>query len=139
MQSIEEDQRAAKNQKNSAKPKDLALKKRKSSILTPNEAKVQNVPEKTAGTSLSSSAGVTEILKVMTENFPFAMLSPLGSDRTSLLQSKEKGIEKSSKGKKTASATEGNAGDQKKRRMMAVMKAIHKTPPQSQRKKCCLC
>jgi hypothetical protein len=38
------------------------------------------------------------------------MLSPLGSDLTSLLQSKEKGVEKSMQEKKTASATEGNVG-----------------------------
>jgi hypothetical protein len=42
---------------------------------------------------------VLEILKVMTEPFLFAMLSPLGSDLTSLLQSKEKGFEQSSGGK----------------------------------------
>jgi hypothetical protein len=52
-----------------------------------------------------SSTGVTEVLKVMTEPFPFAMLSPLGSDLTSLLKSKEKGIEQISDGKKAASAT----------------------------------
>jgi hypothetical protein len=91
-------------------PKDSAPKKLKSSILAPAEAKVQDVPEKTISTSLFSSAGVTEILKVMTDPFPFAMLSPLGSDLTSLLQSKEKGVEKSMQEKKTASATEGNVG-----------------------------
>jgi hypothetical protein len=107
----------------------LAPKKQKSTMLAPAETKVQDVPEKTAGTSSSYSTCVTEILKVMTEPFPFAMLSSLGSDPTSLLQLKEKGIEKSSEGKKTASATRGNARGQKKRRMVAVMKAIHKTPP----------
>jgi hypothetical protein len=86
--------------------------------------------EKIASTSSSSSIGVTEILKVMTEPFPFAMLSPLGLDLTSLLQSKEKGVEKGAKEKKkTASATERNECGQKKRRMMDVMRAIHKTPP----------
>jgi hypothetical protein len=129
MWSIEKDQRAGKKQKISAEPKDSAPKKRKSTKMAPAETKVQDVPEKTAGTSSSSSAGVTEILKVMTEPFPFAMLSPLGSNLTSLLQSKEKGIEKSSEGKKATSRTGGNAGGQKKQRMMAVMKAIHKTPP----------
>jgi hypothetical protein len=108
--------------------KGFGSKKRKSSILAPAEAKVQDVPEKTVGTCSSSSAGVIEILKVMTEPFPFAMLSPLGSDLTSLLQSK-KGVEKSAEGKKTASTTGGNEGGQKKRQMMAVMKTIHKTPP----------
>jgi hypothetical protein len=65
----------------------------------------------------------------MTDPFPFAMLSPLGSDLTSLLQSKEKGIEQSSGGKDTASATRGNAEGQKKHQIMTVMKAIHKAPP----------
>jgi hypothetical protein len=44
------------------------------------------------------------------------------------LQSKEKGVEKSAEEKKTTSAIEGNVGGQKKRRMMTIMKAIHKTP-----------
>jgi hypothetical protein len=92
----------------------LAPKKQKSSMLAPAETKVQDVPEKTVGTSSSSSAGVTELLKVMTEPFPFAMLSPIGSDLTSSLQSKENRIEKSSEGMKTASATGGNVGGQKK-------------------------
>jgi hypothetical protein len=98
---------------------DSAPKKRKSSTLTSVEAKVQDVPEKTVGTSSSSSTDVTIILKVMTEPFPFAMLSPLGSDLTSLLQSKEKttsttggneGVEQSVDVKKTALATGGNEG-----------------------------
>jgi hypothetical protein len=82
--------------------------------MAPAEMKVQDVPEKTIDTSLSSTVDVSEILKVMTEPFPFAMLSPLGSDLTSLLQSKEKGFEQSSGGKETASATGGNVGGQKK-------------------------
>jgi hypothetical protein len=71
----------------------VAPRKQKSAMLTPAVTKVQDVPEKSADTCSSSSTGVTEILKVMTEPFPFAMLSPLGLDLTSLLQSKEKGIE----------------------------------------------
>jgi hypothetical protein len=47
--------------------------------------KVQVVPGKTVGPSPSSCVDVSEILKVMTEPFPFAMLSPLGLDLTSLL------------------------------------------------------
>jgi hypothetical protein len=53
--------------------------------MAPAKMKVQDVPEKTAGTSPSSFVDVLEILKVMTEPFPFAMLSPLGSDLSSLL------------------------------------------------------
>jgi hypothetical protein len=48
------------------------------------EMKVQDVPGKTAGPSPSSSVDVSEIVKVMTKPFFFAMLSPLGSDLTSL-------------------------------------------------------
>jgi hypothetical protein len=72
---------------------------------------VQDLPEKIAGTSSSSSIDVIEILKVMTEPFTFAMLSPLGLDLTSLLQSKEKGVEKGDEEeKKTASVSGGNKG-----------------------------
>jgi hypothetical protein len=83
--------------------------------MVPAEMKVQDVPGKTAGPSPSPFVDVSEILKVMTEPFPFAMQSPLGSDLTSLLQSKEKGFERISGGKETASATKGNAEGQKKR------------------------
>jgi hypothetical protein len=97
--------------------------------------KVQDVPEKTVGPSPASSVDVSEILKVMTEPFLFAMLSPLGSDMTVLLQSKEKGVERSLEGKETASAGGGNVGGSKKRRMMNVMQAIKKTPPPASVKK----
>jgi hypothetical protein len=49
------------------------------------EMKVQDVLGKTADPSPSSSVDVLKILKVMTEPFLFAILSPLGSDLTSLL------------------------------------------------------
>jgi hypothetical protein len=52
--------------------------------------------------SSSSVAEVSEILKVMTEPFPFALLSPLRLDLTSLLQSKE-----------IALATEGKTRDKR--------------------------
>ena len=68
--------------------------------------------------SSSSAAEVSEILKVMTESFPFALLSPLRLDLTSLLQSRE-----------IASTVEGENGGQKKRRMMNIMEAIEQTPP----------
>jgi hypothetical protein len=55
------------------------------------------VPKQTMSPSSSSTAEVLEILKVMTEPFPFALLSPLRLDLTSLLQSRE-----------IASAAEGN-------------------------------
>jgi hypothetical protein len=66
----------------------------------------------------------------MTEPFPFAMLSPLGSNLTSLLLSKEKGDEKGAEEeKKTTLATGGSEGGQKKRHMIVVMRTIHMTPP----------
>jgi hypothetical protein len=54
-----------------------------------------------------STAEVSDILKVMTESIPFALLSPLR------LQSKE-----------TASAAEEKVEGQKKRRIVNVMQAI---------------
>jgi hypothetical protein len=80
IRSIEKDKQiaASKKHKISAKPKLLVPKKRKSSNLAPIDTKLQDLPEKIARTSSSSSIGVTEILKVMTEPFPFVMLSPLG-------------------------------------------------------------
>jgi hypothetical protein len=51
----------------------------------------------------SSTADVSEILKVMTESFPSTPLSPLGLELTSLLQKK-----------KIPSAADGRDGGQKK-------------------------
>jgi hypothetical protein len=66
----------------------------------------------------SSDAEVSEILKVMTELFPFALLSPMGLELTSLLQTRE-----------FSSATKGKNGGQKKRHMMNILEAIEQTPP----------
>jgi hypothetical protein len=60
------------------------------------------VPEKTIGPPSPSTTEVSEILKVMNESIPFALLSPLRLDLTSLLQSKE-----------TAPSTEEKAGGRK--------------------------
>jgi hypothetical protein len=88
----------------------LAPKKQKPVRMATAEMKVQDEPGKIAGPSPSCSVDVSEILKVMTKPFPFAMLSPLGLDLTSLLQSKEKGVEQSLEGKDSASATRGMSG-----------------------------
>ena len=53
----------------------------------------KQVPE----TSSTSSIGITKILEVMNHPFPFAMVSPLGSDLTSLLQTKDKDANKDAK------------------------------------------
>jgi hypothetical protein len=50
---------------------------------------MRDVPKQTVSHSLSSSAEVLEILKVMTESFPFALLGPLRLELTSLLQTRE--------------------------------------------------
>jgi hypothetical protein len=129
IRSVKEDQRVVKKQKTLAEPKNLTPKKRRLVRMTVVEMKVQDVPEKTMCPSPSSSVDVSETLKVISEPFLFAMLSPLGLDLTGLLQSKEKGVEQSLEGKETASAGGGKVGGPKKRQMMNIMQAIKKTPP----------
>jgi hypothetical protein len=66
----------------------------------------------------------------MTAPLPFPMLSPLGSDLTSLLQPQKKIVEGSADaeaGKDPSAPSRGNI--QKKHRMMNVMRAILDTPP----------
>jgi hypothetical protein len=116
--SVKEDHKALKKQKTLSEPKDLAPEKQKIDKISSVEAKVQDVPEKIMSPPSPSAAEVSEIMKVMTESIPFALLSPLRLDLTSLLQSKE-----------TASATEEKVGGQKKRRIVNVMQAIEQTPP----------
>jgi hypothetical protein len=111
--SVKEDQKALKKQKTLTEPKDLAPKKRKLVRISSADTKVQDVLEKTIGPPSPSAAEVSKILKVMTESIPFARLSPLRLDLTSLLQSKE-----------TTSSREGKAEGQKKRQMMNVMQAV---------------
>jgi hypothetical protein len=118
IQPVKEEQKAIKKQKIAEEPKDSAPKKRKFVRICPVETKVQDVPDKAIGADSPSSADVSEILNVMTELIPFALLSPLRSDLTSLLQSKE-----------TASAAKGKTRGQKKQRMMNAMQAIEQTPP----------
>ena len=73
---------------------------------------------KQTASPLSSAAGVSEILKVMTKSFPFTLLSPLGLELTSLLQKKE-----------TSSAIDGGDESQKKQHMMSILEAIEQTLP----------
>jgi hypothetical protein len=96
----------------------LAPKKRKLVRISSADTNVQDVPEKTIGPPSPSTAEVLEILKVMTESIPFALLSPLRLDLTSLLRSKE-----------TAPSAEEKAWGQMKRWMINVMQAIEQTPP----------
>ena len=89
IRSIKEDQNALKKQKTLSESKESAPKKWKLVKICSVEMKVQDVPKQIMSPSSSSAAEVSEILKVMTEPFPFALLSPLRLDLTSLLQSKE--------------------------------------------------
>ena len=88
--SVEKDKkkRLTKRQKLSLEP--LAPKKRKI-ISSSHKEKEKSSPRKhSAETPSTTSIGVTEILEVMTEPLPFTMLSPLGTELTSLLQPKKK-------------------------------------------------
>jgi hypothetical protein len=86
---VKEDQKALKKQKTASELKVSAPKKRKLVKISFEKRKVQNVSKQTMSPSSSSATKVLEILKVMTEPFPFALLSPLRLDLTSLLQSRE--------------------------------------------------
>jgi hypothetical protein len=99
IRSVKEDQKVLKKQKTLSEPKELAPKKRKLVRTSSVETEVQDMPKHIMGPSSPSAAEVSEILKVMTEPFPFVQLSPLRLDLTSLLQSKE-----------IASAAEGEMG-----------------------------
>ena len=58
-------------------------------MISSADTKVQDVPEKTMSPPSPSAAEVLKILKVMTESIPFALVSPVRLDLTSLLRSKE--------------------------------------------------
>jgi hypothetical protein len=88
VQSIKEDQETLKKMKIVSEPKALTPKKWKLAEEFSEKAKTQDVVKPIAGPS-SSTAEVPEILKVMTEPFPFTPLSPLGLELTSLLQKNE--------------------------------------------------
>jgi hypothetical protein len=77
IRSVKEDQKTLKKQKTLSEPKESAPKKRKLAKLSSEETKVQYVSKQIMSPSSSSAAEVLEILKVMTEPFPFALLSPL--------------------------------------------------------------
>jgi hypothetical protein len=108
IQLVKEDQKALKKQKTVSAPK-----KQKLVEISSDNTKMEDVPKQTMSPSSSSAAEVSGILKVMTELFPFALLSPLRLELTSLLQTRE-----------ISSATKGKNGGQKKRRMMNILEAI---------------
>jgi hypothetical protein len=117
IRSVKEDQEALKKRKTVPHPKVSAPKKQKLAEMSSENMKMQDVPKQTTSPSLSSTVEVSEILKVMTESFPFALLSPMRLELTSLLQTRE-----------ISSDVEGKNGGQKKRRMMNILEAIEQTP-----------
>jgi hypothetical protein len=86
--SVKEDQETSKKRKNVPEPKVSAPKKRKLVEKSFEKTNMQDMPKQTTSPS-SSPVELSEILKVMTESFSFAPLSPLGLELTSLLQKKE--------------------------------------------------
>jgi hypothetical protein len=82
---VKEDQEALKKMKTATEPKTLTPKKRKPAAESLEKTKTQDVLKPTASPSYSA-AELSEILKVMTESFPFTPLRPLGLELTSLLQ-----------------------------------------------------
>jgi hypothetical protein len=118
VQSVKEDQEAMKKRKTVPEPKVSAPKKQKLTEMSSEKTKLEDVLKQTASPSSSSVAEVLEILKVMTESFPFALISPLRLELTSLLQIRE-----------ISSPPWGETGGQKKRRMMNILEAIEQTPP----------
>jgi hypothetical protein len=89
IRSVKEDQKASKKQKTVSEPKESAPKKWKLIKTSSKETKVQDVPKQIMSPSLSFTAEVSEIFKVMIETFPFALLSRLRLDLTSLLKSRK--------------------------------------------------
>jgi hypothetical protein len=88
VRSVKEDQETSKKRKNVPEQKVSAPKKWKLAEKSFEKTNMQDMPKQTTSPS-SSPVEVSEILKVMTESFPFAPLSPLGLELTSLLQKKE--------------------------------------------------
>jgi hypothetical protein len=109
---VKEDEKTLKKRKSSPDPKVAASKKRKA---TTPEPKVTEVEEETLSTPPATE--LAEILKVMTESLPVKLLSPLGPERTKLLQKKD-----------DPSTTKKVVG-QKRRRIGTVMEAIERTLP----------
>jgi hypothetical protein len=117
VRSVKEDHEDLKKRKTVPELKVSSPKKRKLAKMSSEKTKLEDVSKQTASPS-SSVAEVSEILKVMTESFPFALLSPLRLEPTSLLQTRE-----------ISSADEGRDRGQKKRCMMNILEAIEHTPP----------
>jgi hypothetical protein len=86
---VEKDRKKRLTKNPKLTPEPSASKKRKI-MSSSHEEERPSPPKHSVETPSAASIDVTEILEVMTEPLPFMMLSPLGSDLTSLLQSRRK-------------------------------------------------
>src|SRR5690349_2751892 len=73
---VKEDQKASKKQKTLLEPNVSVSEKRKLDRISSADTKVHDVPWKSMSPTSPSAAEVSEILKVMIESIPFALLSP---------------------------------------------------------------
>jgi hypothetical protein len=71
-------------------PEPSVSKKQKVVESSRDKEEKSSLPKRSVETPSATSIGVTEILEVMIELLPFAILSPLGLELTSLLQPKKK-------------------------------------------------
>jgi hypothetical protein len=134
--SIEKDKKKRLTKKPKLTPEPSASKKRKIISSSHEEEERSSPPKHFAETPSETSISVIEILEVMTEPLPFTMLSPLGSELTSLLQPQKKDARETVEveAEKGPSAP-GGGNAQKKRHMMNVMRVVLDTPPPSIQKK----
>jgi hypothetical protein len=128
--SIEKDKNKRLTKRSKLTPEPSVSKKRKIISSTREEEERSSPPKHSAKTPSATSIGVIEISEVMAGPLTFTMLSPLGSELTSLLQPKKKDTRETieAEAEKEPSAP-GGGNAQKKRGMMNVMRAILDTPP----------
>jgi hypothetical protein len=151
MRSVQEDKKkkvpskkrkiANEGESSQSGPKSVVPKRQKSSKIGCADKRTSVPPKQAPETPSTSSIGVTEILEVMTRPLPFTMPSPVGSDLTSLLQTKNKNAEEEIGRGPSGTAMEetvNTSEDQvlrKKRYIKTVMKAMCKAPPSEAKKK----
>jgi hypothetical protein len=134
--SVENDRKKRLTKNLKLTPEPSASKKRKIMSSSHGEEERPSPAKHSIETPSATSIDVTEILEVMIEPLPFTMLSPLGSELTSLLQPQKKNIKGTTEAEvcKEPSAP-GGGNTQKKCRMMNVMRAVLDTPPSVIQKK----
>jgi hypothetical protein len=134
--SIEKDKKKRITKNPKLTPEPSASKKRKVVSSSRGEEERPSPPKHSVETPSSTSIGVTEILAVMTEPLPFTMLSPIGSELTSLLQPQKKNVKGTTEAEVDMEPLAPGGGNaQKKRRMLNEMRVVLDTlPPMVQTK-----